>query len=54
MRKNVSLWLCLILLGAICSVQAASQGSSPGEEFIGTWSGTWEGNGSGGFELTLG
>ena len=35
------------------AAQRGTDGSSPGEPFLGTWTGTWEGAGSGGFELTL-
>jgi len=49
-RKSLTVWLCLLILGAV--VNAARQ-SGDGDR-TGTWSGTWEGAGqTGGFELTL-
>jgi hypothetical protein len=46
--------LCLVIFGVMSSAaQRGTDGASPGEQFLGTWSGTWEGSGSGGFELTL-
>lgn len=54
MRKIRCVWLWLFIFGAICSAaQRGAEGSSAGEQFLGTWTGTWDGAGSGGFELTL-
>jgi hypothetical protein len=55
MRKSSFVWICVFLLGAVCSAAQAGAGALPGEQFVGTWTGTWEADGSpgGGFELTL-
>jgi hypothetical protein len=54
MRRRACLWLCLFIVGVTCSAaQRGAEGTSSGEQFVGTWSGKWEGAGSGGFELTL-
>lgn len=54
MRRTCCIWLCLVIFGVMSSAaQRGGDGSSPGEQFLGTWTGTWEGSGSGGFELTL-
>ena len=54
MRKRWCVWLWLFIFGAMCSAaQRGADGSSTGEQFLGTWTGTWDGVGSGGFELTL-
>jgi hypothetical protein len=51
-RWCVVLWL--FMFGAMGSTaQRGAEGSSTGEQFLGTWTGTWDGSGSGGFELTL-
>jgi hypothetical protein len=53
-RNRWCVWLCLVIFGAMCSAaQRGAEGSSSGEQFLGTWTGTWDGSGSGGFELTL-
>jgi len=53
-RNRCCVWLWLFIFGAMCSAaQRGAEGSSPGEQFLGTWTGTWDGAGSGGFELTL-
>jgi hypothetical protein len=53
-RKRCCVWLWLFVFGAMCSAaQRGPEGSSSGEQFLGTWTGTWDGAGSGGFELTL-
>jgi hypothetical protein len=53
-RKRWYVWVCVFVLGAVCSAaQRGAEGSSPGEQLLGTWTGTWDGAGSGGFELTL-
>ena len=50
MRKSLTLWLCVLILGTI--VTAARQ--SGDADRSGTWTGTWEGAGqTGGFELTF-
>ena len=51
MRHRSCVWLCVFLLGAVCS--AFQRDAAAGEAFIGTWTGTWDGAGTGGFELTL-
>ena len=54
MRNRCCVWLWLVMFGAMCSAaQRGADGSSSGEQFLGTWTGTWDGSGSGGFELTL-
>lgn len=55
MRKRYVVWVCLFLFVAVGSAaQRGADGSSQGEQFVGTWSGTWDASGSGGgFELTL-
>jgi hypothetical protein len=46
--------LWLFVFGAVCSAaQRGPEGSSSGEQLLGTWTGTWDGAGSGGIELTL-
>jgi hypothetical protein len=47
--------LWVFILGAMCSAgQRGAEGSSSGEQFVGTWTGTWDAEGSGGgFELTI-
>jgi hypothetical protein len=53
-RRRCCVWLWLFVFGATCSAaQRGPEGSSSGEQFLGTWTGTWDGAGSGGFELTL-
>ena len=50
MRKSLTLWLCVLILGA--TVTAVQQTADA--DRTGTWTGTWEGGGgTGGFELTL-
>ena len=50
MRKSLTLWLCVLILGA--TVAAVRQTADA--DRTGTWTGTWEGGGgTGGFELTL-
>ena len=50
MRKLLTLWLCVLILGA--TVAAVRQAGDV--DRTGTWTGTWEGGGgTGGFELTL-
>ena len=51
MRKSLTLWLCVLILGAtVAAVQQAGEAA----DRTGTWTGTWEGGGgTGGFELTL-
>ena len=55
MRHRCCVWLWLVILGAMCSAaQRGAEGSSSGEQFVGTWTGTWDAGGSGGgFELTV-
>ena len=54
MRSRCCLLLSVFIFSAICSAaQRGAEGSSAGEQFLGTWTGTWDGSGSGGFELTL-
>jgi hypothetical protein len=47
--------LWLVIFGAVCSAaQRGAEGSSSGEQFVGTWTGTWDaGDSGGGFELTV-
>jgi hypothetical protein len=54
-RKSVRFWLCVVILGALCSVaaQRADDKAASGEQFVGTWTGTWDGAGTGGFTLIL-
>jgi hypothetical protein len=54
-RSRWCIWLWLFIFGALCSAaQRGAEGSSAGEQFLGTWNGTWDAPGaSGGFELTL-
>lgn len=53
-RNRCCVWLWLFIFGAMCSAaQRGAEGSSAGEQFLGTWTGTWDGAGSGGFELTM-
>jgi hypothetical protein len=54
-RKRSWVWLWLFVLGAVCSAaQRGPEGSSAGEQFVGTWTGTWDSaESSGGIELTL-
>jgi hypothetical protein len=54
-RKRCCVWLWVFILGAMYSAtQRGAEGSSSGEQFVGTWTGTWDAGGSGGgFELTL-
>ena len=52
MRKSLTLWLCVLIIGAVATVAAVQQTGSA--DRTGTWTGTWEGGGgTGGFELTL-
>lgn len=54
MRNRLSVWLFVLVFGAIASGAQRGEGPAPGEQFVGTWAGTWEGaGGSGGIELTL-
>ena len=55
MRHRCCVWLWLVIFGAVCSAaQRGAEGSSSGEQFVGTWTGTWDAGGSGGgFELTV-
>ena len=55
MRKRCCVWLWVFILGAVCSAaQRGAEGSSSGEQFVGTWTGTWDaGDSGGGFELTV-
>ena len=56
MRHRGCVWLWLLIFCAMCSAaQRGAEETSPGEQFVGTWTGTWEGPeaSSGGFELTL-
>ena len=55
MRNRCCVWLWVFILGAMCSAaQRGAEGSSSGEQFVGTWTGTWDAEGSGGgFELTI-
>ena len=51
MRKSLTIWLCVLILGATV---AAVQQAGDAADRTGTWTGTWEGGGgTGGFELTL-
>jgi hypothetical protein len=51
-RKSLTVWLCVLLFGALLS--AARQAGDQNTDRTGTWTGTWEGAGStGGFELVL-
>jgi hypothetical protein len=51
-RKSLTLWLCVLIIGALATVAAVQQTGSA--DRTGTWTGTWEGGGgTGGFELTL-
>jgi hypothetical protein len=53
-RKNMCVWLWLVLLAVACAaVPRAQDKGAPGEQFVGTWTGTWDGAGTGGFTLTL-
>ena len=48
MRKSLTLWLCVLILGATV---AAVQQAGDAADRIGTWTGTWEGGGgTGGLE----
>ena len=56
MRIRCCVWLWVVILGAMCSAaaQRGAEGSSSGEQFVGTWTGTWDaGDSGGGFELTV-
>ncbi len=55
MRHRCCVWLWLVIFGAVCSAaQRGAEGSSSGEQFVGTWTGTWDAGGTGGgFELTV-
>lgn len=55
MRHRCCVWLGVVILGAVCSAaQRGAEGSSSGEQFVGTWTGTWDAGGTGGgFELTV-
>ena len=54
MRNRLSVWLFVVIFGALASAAQRGEGPPPGEQFVGTWTGTWEGAGSsGGIELTL-
>jgi hypothetical protein len=54
-RHRCCVWLWLVIFGAVCSAaQRGGEGSSSGEQFVGTWTGTWDAGGTGGgFELTI-
>jgi hypothetical protein len=53
-QKRSFAWLFVFVITVTCfAAQRGPDGSTPGEQFVGTWSGSWEGAGSGGFELTL-
>jgi len=54
-RHRCCVWLWLVIFGAVCSAaQRGAEGSSSGEQFVGTWTGTWDaGDSGGGFELTV-
>jgi hypothetical protein len=54
-RNRCCVWLWLFIFGAMCSAaQRGPEGSSSGEQYLGTWTGTWDATGAGGgFELTL-
>ena len=53
MRKTLTLWLCVLIVGATVATVAAVQQAGDADR-TGTWTGTWEGGGgTGGFELTL-
>jgi hypothetical protein len=54
-RHRCCVWVWVVILGAVCSgAQRGAEGSSSGEQFVGTWTGTWDAGGSGGgFELTV-
>ena len=52
MRKSLTLWLCVLIMGAVATVAAVQPTGSA--DRTGTWTGTWVGGGgTGGFELTL-
>ena len=42
MRKSLTLWLCVLILGATV---AAVQQAGDAADRTGTWTGTWEGGG---------
>jgi hypothetical protein len=53
-RKSLTLWLCVLIVGATVATVAAVQQTADAADRTGIWSGTWEGAGAtGGFELTL-
>ena len=53
MRKTLTLWLCVLIVGSTVATVAAVQQAGDADR-TGTWTGTWEGGGgTGGFELTL-
>jgi hypothetical protein len=50
-RKTLTIWLCVMILGAAA---AAARQAAADDARVGIWTGTWEGEGStGGFELTI-
>ena len=54
MRKNLAVYILLILFGVVGAAQRGSGEASNGEQFVGTWTGSWySGSSSGGLELTL-
>ena len=54
MRQSWAVFILLVMFGVVGSAQRGSEGTSNGEQFVGTWTGSWDsGTSSGGFELTL-
>jgi hypothetical protein len=54
-RRAWAIWVCMVAFGMLCfAAQRGASETSPGEQFLATWTGTWDGAGAGGgFELTL-
>ena len=54
MRNKCSVWLWLMILGAVCGAAQGTAGGNTADQLAGTWVGTWDTGGSGGgFELTF-
>ena len=54
MRNRCSVWLWLMMFGAVCAAAQGAGGVDTADRVAGTWVGTWDSGGSGGaFELTF-